>query len=301
MKRQSVVVSSVITFCFSVASVQASNLYEELVYLQQNHPLLSSAQSLHEAAEQSYLGAKGGRTPVVAVSAQGGFEHQNRPAGVRTDEDPEAATLSVTQLLWDGGAIGGTVKAAKSRIDVAGSTAQLTEQDLLQVGVRTYFGLVFAQQRLTHAIESVARIAEQKDTEAKKMEQGKGSKADFLQAESQLLAAQAGVATEEGAVQIAKNAYIQVFGKPAPAADTMQLEASPSKALPANLLAAEGFALASAPGLATARAAQIAAKHDFEAANGTHYPRFDAVVEGATAAMRKPLWVMCQKHAPLYA
>jgi len=82
-------------------------------------------------------------------------------------------------------------------------------------------------------------------------------------------------------VQIAKNAYIQVFGKLPPAADEMQLEAYPSVALPSSLADAEGLALGNAPGLLAARAAQVAAGHDLDTASGTHYPRFDAVIEGA--------------------
>ncbi len=268
------------TLSLGAFSANANNLYKELEYMQQYHPLLYSAKAQTISTEQALLAAKGARTPVVSLSAQAGFEHQQRPNDVRTAEDPETASLSVSQLLWDFGATGNSIDAARARIDAAGANTQLTSQDLLQSGIKTYFALSFAYDRFEHAKESVNRILEQKELEAKKMKRGKGSKADFLQAESQLLAAQARVASEEGAVQIAVNAYWQVFGKQPPPKAYMLKRATPSIALPGSLQQAEQIALKNAPGLVAARASMKAAYEQIGAAEGSYYPRFDLVAEG---------------------
>ena len=111
--------------------------------------------------------------------------------------------------------------------------------------------------------------------EQKKIDAGKGSKADFLQSEAQLLGGQARVISAQGALDIAKYNYYQLFGKQAPASASLQRGVMPTANLPTSLEVARDLALSNDPTLATLTAAEEAADKSVKAAKAAQYPRFD--------------------------
>lgn len=273
------IVATVVALGAICSHSQADSLFNELSYLQQNHPLIAASLAQKTAAEENHRASKGVRRPVVSVTSQIGHEESFRPGGVETSEFMQTARLSVTQRVYDFGATSGVVDAAGSRVNVSKAVVNQTQQNVLQAGIEAYFGLVLAHERLLNAHESADRIQRQQETEQAKIDQGSGSRADYLQAESQLLSAQSRAASEEGALQIAQYRFEQIFGKAAPSYADLELQATPSTTMPTTLQAAETLALMQLPSLKAATANLRAAKDELRSSKGTYYPRFDVVGE----------------------
>ena len=107
-------------------TASANNLYNELTFLQNNHPLIASSQAQKTAAEQNYRASRGSALPTIELSAQTGYEEQSRPNDINTSEDTQAASISITQRLFDFGATSGLVDAAEARIGSASSVSEQT-------------------------------------------------------------------------------------------------------------------------------------------------------------------------------
>lgn len=273
------VISGLVSALFLSSGAYANNLYNELVFLKNNHPLIAASAAQKTGAQQNYRASRGAFMPRVQLSAQAGFEEQNRPNNINTSESTETARLAITQRVFDFGATSGAIDASEARVDTAVAVENQTTQDIIQAGIQSYFGLVFAYERLQNAQESVDRIRRQQDVEQAKIDQGSGSRADFLQAQSQLLSAQSRAATEQGALEIAQNRYLQVFGKQAPSYASLLKQAKPSSALPESLAAAESLASSNAPAVIAASANLNAAKEELDSTKATYYPSFDLVGE----------------------
>lgn len=272
------IVATVVALGAMCSHASADSLFNELSHLQQNHPLIAASLAQKTAAEENYRASKGVRRPVVSITGQAGHEESYRPT-VETSEFMQTARLSVSQRVYDFGATSGVVDAAESRVGVSGAVANQTHQNVLQSGIEAYFGLVLAHERLANAQESADRILRQQQTEQAKIDQGSGSRADFLQAQSQSLSAQSRVASEQGALGIAAYRFEQIFGKAAPAYQDLEHEATPSVTMPTTLQAAETLALMQLPQLKAATANLRAAKDELRSSKGTYYPRFDLVGE----------------------
>ncbi len=269
--------------CFSLGVASsiswASPLQIELKYMLENHPLIQSARARAESANQDSEVARAGYLPSVSVGAEAGWEDQERPNGVNEDLNPDSAIIRLRQLLWDFGATSGAVDSSRYLAEQAAASGDGVEQDLLLAGVQAYFNLVLAEEQLSLAVESENRVIAKRDIEQRKMEAGRGSQADVLQAETQQLGAHARVVMAQGDLAEARNTYMQVIGKVAPDYASMDKQLVPRSALPGSAETAVEIALESSPALAAARLASDAAASNITAAKASYYPQFELAAE----------------------
>lgn len=259
---------------------QAGNLHTELSAMMGAHPLHLAAEQDLLAAEKQTKVSSSARLPTVSISADAGYEDQERPDGVEQSLNPQNSLLAVRQLLWDFGATGNTIEASKFNEKQASSNRDQVRQDLLQTGVQAYFNLVVAAERYANVKESLDRVAERKAIEERKLSAGKGSQADVLQADSQRLGAEARVVQAKGALSIAINTYRQVFGKAAPQLSQLERQRVASAGMPDSVADAIAGALRSNPALKSSYfASQAAASRTDASKASNYYPRFEVAAE----------------------
>ncbi len=267
--------------CCLVASslTHADTLYTELNYLTNEHPLIQSAAAQKESADERIKVARSELLPNVLIAADKGREEQERPTGGTSDLDAETAYLQVRQLIWDFGASTGALQTNQVLSERADMNRTQVTQDLLLTGIRAYFELVLAYERVDLAKESEQRVADTRDLEQKKLDAGRGSQADVFQAESQRLGAETRVVQSEGALEISRNTYEQVFGKNAPLYSPMEKSKLPTGSVPTNLQEAIDLALENDPTLRVSRFTNEAASKQVKVAKAAYYPRFDVLAE----------------------
>lgn len=269
--------------CVSLVAVNsggwANPLPQELSYLLEHHPLIMSAQAQSESASQDSKVARAGYLPSVSIGAEAGWEDQERPNGVDQDLNPDSAIIQLRQLLWDFGATSGAVESSRLLAERAVANGDSVRQDLLLAGIQTYFNLVLAEEQLMLAMESEKRVISKRDVEQRKLNAGRGSQADVLQAETQQLGAHSRVVMAEGSLAEARNTYMQVFGKSAPEYSALDKEIGPRSGMPGSVEAAVEAAIESSPALAAARLAADAAASNVSVAKADYYPHFELAAE----------------------
>ncbi|MEG3637602.1 TolC family protein [Magnetococcus sp. PR-3] len=201
-----------------------------------SHPLIEAAQADVMAADYGIDSAKAAWTPQVDLTAYTGRERHDRAYSTDFEDTTNKLSVSVTQLVWDFGATNAQI-AVKS-IDHQSSLAalEITRQDLILEGARSYLGLLRAKNLLLYAHRSTLNVKEQVELERKRMKSGRGSGADLLQAQAQLAGTLAREVRQQGELEQANNSYFELFSEPVDELKMLAEERFPE--LPENLDAA---------------------------------------------------------------
>jgi len=202
----------------------------------ENHDRINAAETDLYAANDGIDIATGDYLPTVSLSAEKGYEYQNKPTGSDdTSTGYSQLTLGASQLLWD---VNKTfVSIDKSKL--AASSAELrlasAKQDIIRESLSAYLNLVKAYNTYNYALQSEQNIKEQTGLEEALVAKNSGLASDLLQAKSSLAGAQANRIQANGNLTIALNRYRNVFKHDPSDLKTLAHPRLPVELLPASL------------------------------------------------------------------
>ena len=224
--------------------------------------------------------ARSGFLPQVDLALGRGREESDnettRLPGFADTLTRKEASLTVSQLIFDGGAVGGQVRRFSERARGAShQVASAAENVALRVAL-AYLEVMRLRSQVAFAEENVAvhdRTARQVELLA---ERGAGRRSDAQQAVARLALAQSLLTQQRGQLAQAESGYRHLVGH-APGA---MRKPDAGSALPRDIEAAVQDALASQPTVLAAERELSAAQAERDAARARYAPRVDLEIGG---------------------
>lgn len=203
--------------------VWSQSIEQTLIFAYRNNPDLNAARAGVRIANESVPAALSGYRPSVTaqISAAGQYSESttgqstylNSPGVHRSYRTlPRAATLSITQPLFDGNRTTNTVRQADQNVLVARETLRNTEQTVLLASATAHMNVLREQAVLDLRRRNVEVLREQLRATRDRFNVGEVTRTDVALAESAL---QAAIATASGAESDLANAravYMQQVG-----------------------------------------------------------------------------------------
>lgn len=120
--------------------------------------------------------------------------------------------LGVTQLLYDGGAAWGRVRAARGRVSAAVHGIDSAANNLSLQAVQIYFTVIRQQEALTIALENLNKIASVRDKVAGRAQEGRDPRSELSRLDSRVLEAQGQLLDARRNLADAIASYEEFFG-----------------------------------------------------------------------------------------
>jgi len=247
----------------------------------ETHDRLRGAAAAADSARNGLRISHGGWYPTLSLSANGGRETTEKPAGLpNTDMNAGQLSIRATQLIWDFDATNADIRRAQVSVVRADIAVERTRQELLVEGLSAYANLVRAHRLLTFARQSEDNIRRQTGLEEVRLQEGYGFSTDVLQAKSQLAGAQARRVAAEEAMQTALSRFQAYFGHVSFRLDGAEVLAMTKAALPPSMNAAVEEARRHNPRLQELALTTAAAEEAVTSVRGRSlYPRVEGYVE----------------------
>ena len=247
----------------------------------ETHDRLRGAEAAADSARNGLRISHGGWYPTLSLSANGGRETTEKPAGLpNTDMNAGQLSIRATQLIWDFDATNADIRRAQVSVVRTDIAVERSRQELLVEGLSAYANLVRAHRLLTFARQSEDNIRRQTGLEEVRLQEGYGFSTDVLQAKSQLAGAQARRVAAEEAMQTALSRFQAYFGHVSFRLDGAEVLAMTKAALPASMDAAVEEARRHNPRLQELALTTAAAEEAVTSVRGRSlYPRVEGFVE----------------------
>lgn len=120
--------------------------------------------------------------------------------------------LALSQLLYDGGAAWGRLRAAKGRVSGASRRVEASANSLALQGVQIYFTVIRQRDGLKIARENLAKVQSVRDKVAGRALEGRDPRSELSRLDSRVLEARNQLADAERALEDAYSTYEEFFG-----------------------------------------------------------------------------------------
>jgi adhesin transport system outer membrane protein len=218
------------------ASARAETLPEVLPDLLKIAKKIKAAEADMNAAREKSREALGDWFPKLDLTGNYGYERQFKGNNTAdTSIPPREFDAKITQLLWDFGSTNRTIDNARLSFEQARAARDAVEQSVILEGIVAYLDLLRRTRILDFSRGSEDNVKRQTELEDARVQRGSGFSTDVLQSKRQLASAQAARARAEGALQTARNRYLNVFDKLPEKPATMAIPRLPLDALPGSL------------------------------------------------------------------
>jgi len=214
MKKIILIIFSLILF---MPKVLAVTLSEALTEAYKNNPELNAERENIKVSEEDLNISKGAYNPTLTLSGSKSKEDTNKltnqtggDASV-TDVDPETATITIEQTLFDSGR---SAEHEKNKIGINLAKAKLLkkEQDILYKAIEAYTGLILANEKFEINQANISLLERQVETDSIRFERGQVTLSDVAQSESSLAGAQAKFIQSQNEVLTSKLNYENIVG-----------------------------------------------------------------------------------------
>ena len=264
-----------------VGPAQARSLSDELAQLLDHHPQIREARDNYRSALANQDNAFASFLPQASLTADKGFESIDSPArranqGDNSRLSNEQATLTVTTPIFTGFRNEATYETAKTDVEIARQTLDLTVQTLIVGAVSSYVQTKRSLDTLTLAEQSIEVIEEQVALQQEQVDRGTGIQLDLLLAQTALQDAKAVRAVIQSELANAAAQYEQFFGSP-PDFGAMSLLSIPEVMLPQSVEEAVEIATSNNVGLNIAGQQIDRAIEQIRSARSTYYPEVNLV------------------------
>lgn len=230
-------------------------------------------------AQAAQLGvARGAWLPTLNASAGTSRQKLSGDNRASTEQTTRSSALTLSWLLFDGGARSANSEAARQLLLAAGATRDATVQAVFLNALQAYFQAQAGEQALTAAQAAEKAASESLAAASKRYEVGSATPVDKLQAQTAYAQAQLARIQAEGQRRNALGALAVIVGEPANRnVQPLPASADELKAIPPQLdTAAIDALLARAqqlrPDLRAAQAQWRAAQAGVDAARAAHLP-----------------------------
>jgi len=234
----------------------------------------ASIRNLDEAVVQALSRLK----PTVSGNISVGITDPINPRFAFQDVDSysNTATLSISQLLYDGGQTRGKVNSAKLAVYAGREDLIDAEQNILLGAITAYMDLRQAQANLNLAENNITVLRRQLQASKDRFEVGEVTRTDVSQTEARVASAVSNREASRAALHGAIANYISVVGE-----KPHKVQSPPEHpTIPATVAAAEAIAIAGHPRIRAAKLNLKAAGIDLKTARRNRVP----TVEGSVSA-----------------
>lgn len=241
----------------------AENIADALIGAYNSSGLLEQNRAVLRAADEDVAGTVALLRPVVSWTTQAGRtigEGSSSGIAYNANATNIFTGLSISQLLYDGGASKLNKQAAQETVLATRQSLLSVEQQILFRAAAAYLNVVLQQENVRLSLNNVRLLGEELRAAQDRFDVGEVTRTDVALAESSLAAARSNLAAARGALVSAQAEYANATGhKPGPLAGQPRL---PRAA--ASLQAATDIAVRNHPGILSAqhqvKAAELAAQ-----------------------------------------
>lgn len=238
--------ASAATVVMAAAPVaQAETLADALIAAYKTSHLLDQNRALLRVADEDVATAVSGLRPVMQFVAQAQRQHRmfDRQRVPSQNIDTGVIELSIELTLFDFGRTRAGIDAAKEAVLATRAALLGVEQSVLLSTVQAYVNVRLAQEIVDLRTNNQRVIGEELKASQDRFDVGEVTRTDVAQAESALGAARAALASAEGDLLVAREAYKAMTG-----AYPGKLSAPPAAPkLPKSLDAAVSMAMRAHP------------------------------------------------------
>lgn len=242
--------SSVLIGLTITTPATATSLETALGLLLLEHPLIQASEKRLVSSEYEIDKANAGFLPTISLTGDAGPQLIDNPttraAGKDYSRTKNVATLTVTQMLFDGNLVGSTADTARLNTEAARVSLKSTRILILAEGLDAYIEVLRQKRLVDLGVENVNNIQHQLNLEDERVQRGSGIAVDVLEAKSRLQIAKERLVTFQGAFIDALARYKQVFGRQ-PDAEAMLDPWPPIDLIPSSMDEAIQIALQSSP------------------------------------------------------
>ncbi len=238
------------------------------------NPEITEVATDRRAVDQEKRQARGLFYPSVDALANWGFQRTKSPStgGGYASEWPWLGSLTLTQMLYDGGAARSELERQSARVDSAAARVLEASEVIGLQAVEAYLD-VQRQRELEKLAQGLVTVHERTLRQMEQRAQsGRGRAADVQQAGARLGLARATLASTRGALADAVANYIRVVGD---TPDTLDPAPRPDYPMPSNLSQALADGVDRNPTLKISAADVQVAEAEHRAADAPFRPRLD--------------------------
>jgi outer membrane protein len=280
--------AAVIALCAAIIAAPrpaaAETIETALAKAYQNNPQLNAQRAIVRQTDEGVPQALSGYRPNIAGNASLGRQYTAitetipavaplLPAGATLSakglSTPEAAGLTGTQTLFNGGQTGNKVRAAESQVSAARETLRVMEESVLLSAATIYMDMSRDTANLKVQQNNV-RVLERTLTDTRnRFSAGQVTDTDVAQAEAQLAAGQATLHAAESQLMTTRANYRRIIG-----VEPVNLAAATpvDHLAPANLNAAVAVGIAQNPSVTAALYGVDVAQLQVKIAEGALWP-----------------------------
>lgn len=268
---------------FAVAPIaKAQTLDEAFVLARENNPDLAAIAAAEDAADARLAQARSARLPQATAEGQYSYakiDYGTGPFGFGDQNvEPRSARVAAEQLIFAGGRVNSSVRAAKAAFRSAGHATMDAEARLMAAVARVYLSVQVAQSAVDLRTANLAALREFQRQTTARFQSGEVARSDVALAEARLAGAESELSRAEAEQSAAQFAFERVVGvKPGALSPAFH-----SPATPETLDEALTKARASSPLLAFRREAEDAALASIGVARAGRFPTVSVGVEASS-------------------
>lgn len=214
-------VAALLLGCALPGIARAETLAEAIAYAYQSNPTLQEQRAVLRGTDETYVQARSQYGPTLDAQASARYTSDRLyntvidgqavdPSTQRSDRG--SAQLSVSQPLYTGGKATLAVQSAKWRIWSSREALRITEGDVVFSVIQAYVDVRRDQQALAIRRQNHEAIAAQLREIEARQRAGELTRTDVAQAQAQLFAEQANLATAENQLRASSIAFASVVG-----------------------------------------------------------------------------------------
>ncbi len=195
----------------------ADTIDAALVRAYQNNPQLNAQRAQVRSTDENVPQALSGYRPKVGVTLSTGTQYQDLQAlqkglPIHSDLQPNSASLTVTQTLYNGNQTANRTRAAESQVSGAREALRSLDQSLLLNGATTYMD--YLRDAATLEVQrSNVRVLEQTLKQTRdRFNVGEVTRTDVAQSEAQLAAGKTQALTAEANLTTTRANFRQIIG-----------------------------------------------------------------------------------------
>ena len=192
----------------STAPAWAESLADGMVAAYRHSALLDQNRALLRAADEDVASAMAALRPVVQWVASHTFA---RADGVETVSSTVQLVGQMTLYDWGRNQIG--IDIAKEQVLSTRESLIAVEQDVLLSAVQAFLQVRSAEQQVALQQNSVSLLSQERQAAQDRFDVGEITTTDVALADAQLAATRAGLASAQGQLEIAREAYKAAVGK----------------------------------------------------------------------------------------
>lgn len=230
----------------------AENIADALIGAYNTSGLLEQNRAVLRAADEDVAGAVSRLRPVISWTTQATRtvgEGSTSGVGYSANATNVFTGLSLSQLLYDGGASLLNKQAAQETVLATRQTLLSVEQQILFRAAAAYLNVVLQQENVRLSLNNVRLLGEELRAAQDRFDVGEVTRTDVALAQSSLAAARSNLAAARGALVSAQAEYANATGhKPGSLAGQPRLPRSA-----ASLQAATDIAVRNHPGILSAQ------------------------------------------------